>query len=260
MMLPLLLPALAAAGGWCPRFHTIANHYDPSGPILVDGLWHVFPDGCCTSSNALGCWCHYTSPDLLRWTAQAPLSQVGNGDTGSISITSSGGPAIALFPALVPGQHQRIEDGFLRQSSLGGGLSPNVTWSPPVHVAKRPPQLDAGFRDPARALLLDGSWYVGVGSGFGAGDNNTSPSKGVGCLAWMKASNASLSAFEYAGCLLEVNSTTGSIDGKTVSWREGDQHCAFFECPDIFPLGDGDKYVGEWSRSLCVSFFRSLKD
>ena len=151
-------------------------------------------------------------------------------------------------------------DGFLRQSSLGGGLSPNVTWSPPVHVAKRPPQLDAGFRDPARALLLDGSWYVGVGSGFGAGDNNTSPSKGVGCLAWMKASNASLSAFEYAGCLLEVNSTTGSIDGKTVSWREGDQHCAFFECPDIFPLGDGDKYVGEWSRSLCVSFFRSLKD
>ena len=61
MMLPLLLPALAAAGGWCPRFHAIANHYDPSGPILVDGLWHVFPDGCCTSSNALGCWCHYTS-------------------------------------------------------------------------------------------------------------------------------------------------------------------------------------------------------
>ena len=123
----------------------------------------------------------------------------------------------------MPGQHQRIEDGFLRQSSIGT-LSANVTWTPPVHVATRPPELDAGFRDPARALLLNGSWFVGVGSGFGAGDNSTSPSKGTGCLAWMKASNASLSSFEYKGCLLEVNSTTGSIDGKTVAWHEGSQH------------------------------------
>eukprot|EP01046_Picozoa_sp_COSAG06_P035046 COSAG06_NODE_3724_length_4973_cov_1.744973_1_plen_47_part_10 len=27
--------AAAAAGGWCPKIHTIANHYDPSGPIFV---------------------------------------------------------------------------------------------------------------------------------------------------------------------------------------------------------------------------------
>ena len=37
-----------ASGGptlWCPMFHNITGHYDPSGPILIDGTWHVFPDG-----------------------------------------------------------------------------------------------------------------------------------------------------------------------------------------------------------------------
>jgi len=30
---------------WCPRYHTIFGHYDPSGPIFLDDTWHVFPDG-----------------------------------------------------------------------------------------------------------------------------------------------------------------------------------------------------------------------
>ena len=39
---------------WCPSFHTIKNHYDPSGPIFDDksGLWHLFPDGCAPDGNS----------------------------------------------------------------------------------------------------------------------------------------------------------------------------------------------------------------
>jgi hypothetical protein len=36
-------PAFESNGGsslWCPHFHGILGHYDPSGPILVDGTWH----------------------------------------------------------------------------------------------------------------------------------------------------------------------------------------------------------------------------
>ena len=56
----------AVGGAWCPRYHTISGHYDPSGPIYHGGLWHVFPDG-----GASGKWSHYSSTDLLRWTKQS---------------------------------------------------------------------------------------------------------------------------------------------------------------------------------------------
>lgn len=114
----------AAPGRWCPQFHTISNHYDPSGPLFDDasGLWHLFPDGCAPdgNSNARGNWCHYTSPDLIQWTAQDPLGPhwVGNGDTGSVSVTQEGGVAIALFPALVVGQHQKFQSVFCARPLL----------------------------------------------------------------------------------------------------------------------------------------------
>ena len=31
--------ARADPNTWCPRFHTIFGHYDPSGPIEIDGVW-----------------------------------------------------------------------------------------------------------------------------------------------------------------------------------------------------------------------------
>ena len=47
--------------------------------------------------------------------------------------------------------------------------------------------------------------YVGAGSGFGGSrpksNNNTGlPSSGTGCLAWFRAHDATLSAFDYVGC------------------------------------------------------------
>ena len=137
-MLFLLAAAVATAvataaapdGSWCPRFHGISGHYDPSGPILKDGVWHVFPDG-----GAKG-WSHFTSTDLLRWTLQEPAPVVGNGDTGSVSVAASGVGAIALYPALSaapPGY------GLYRQeASAPGGLSPTVQWGAPTFVAKKP--------------------------------------------------------------------------------------------------------------------------
>ena len=238
---------------WCPAFHTIKNHYDPSGPIYDDEsrLWHIFPDGCAPdgNSNANGNWCHYTSPDLISWSIQDPLGPhwVGNGATGSISVTEQNGAAIAIFPALVVGQHQKFQNGLLRQVAAGG-LGPNMSWGKPVQVASRPKALGLGLRDPTRAIELNGRFYVGVGSGFG-GDNptkfkfKTSPSHGTGCLAWMQASNSSLLAFQYAGCLLTRITTLGSIGGSGVAWSPRASGSPF-ECPNIFPIGTtGNRFM-----------------
>jgi hypothetical protein len=45
------LAAQASGVSWCPSYHQIIGHYDPSGPILVDGVWHVFPDGATAPGN-----------------------------------------------------------------------------------------------------------------------------------------------------------------------------------------------------------------
>jgi hypothetical protein len=50
----------AAGGSWCPRFHTISNLYDPSGPLYdeTSAPWHLFPDGCAPSRNSNANGCH----------------------------------------------------------------------------------------------------------------------------------------------------------------------------------------------------------
>ena len=87
--------------------------------------------------------------------------------------------------------------------------------------------------------MSDGFFYVGVGSGYGGENNSTGlPGSGTGCLAWFRASSSNLSAFEYVGCLMTNNHTTGHIDPATVAWQDDDRVAAFVECPDVFPLGD----------------------
>ena len=48
LLLLVALPSLAHANDdaghpsdlWCPRYHQIQGHYDPSGPIMMaDGTW-----------------------------------------------------------------------------------------------------------------------------------------------------------------------------------------------------------------------------
>ena len=195
----------------------------------MDGVWHVFPDGATKPGKG---WSHFASPDLLRWEPQVD-SVVAGSDTGSVSTTPSG--TFALYPDTVNGT-RGVQLQVLQQPTLGL----NATWGTPTTSIPKPASLGVGFRDPARALRMeDGSFYVGVGSGFGGENNKSSlPGSGTGCLAWFKARSDALEAFDYVGCLLENNHTTGHIDPATVSWQDDDKVAAFFECPDVFPLGD----------------------
>ena len=237
---------------WCPRFHGIQGHYDPSGPILVDGIWHIFPDGSGVPLPRGG-WSHFMSTDLLRWTEQSH-STLADRDTGSVSITD-GKEVVVLYPGCHPagapgcpgatgGNVTRV---LKRQTAVGNTLSLDVKWSAPTVAVDKPASLGKGMRDPARALRMpDGHWYIGAGSGFGGTGPNANtktgiPDSGTGCLAWFRAKDASLSSLEYVGCLLENNHTTGHIDPVTVAWNSTDMVAAFVECPDVFPLGD--KYV-----------------
>ena len=199
-----------------------------------------------------GGWCHLTSKDLLRWTAQNETAAHGNplanGDTGSISFTEKG--AVALFPTT------QGPLGLMRQvPSGGGGLSAGVTWTNATKVfAATFDGARAGFRDPARAVKMsDGSYYVAVGAGVGK----------EGCIAWLKAADASLSSFSFTGCLLSTNHTTGHMESHHYGWDPRDQTVTFIECPDgtcssalcvfsrqaprsccaVFPLGAADTYV-----------------
>jgi hypothetical protein len=89
LLLVLAARCVAAAAPspslWCPLYHNITGHYvrrrmcpsfvaltcadwlithdavpqDPSGPIFVDGVWHVFPDG--NGKGGGKGWSHFMS-------------------------------------------------------------------------------------------------------------------------------------------------------------------------------------------------------
>ena len=217
------------------RYHTIKDHYDPSGPSYEPATktWHVFPDdaGGIGDPDAV-CntgWCHLTSKDLIRWTVQnetaAGSFPLANGDTGSISFTENG--TIALFPTT------KGPFGLMRQVPSGGSLAPSMTWTNASLVYSATfDGARAGFRDPARALkMADGSYYVAVGAGVGK----------EGCIAWLRASDASLTSFEFVGCLLSTNHTHGHMETHHYGWDPKDLKVSFIECPDVFKLGS--KYV-----------------
>lgn len=160
LLLPLSVAALSAslASDWCPLYHTIKSHYDPSGIVRANGVWHVFPD---TAGNDLddpqrrcgpggGSWCHYYSTDLLRWTMQNETGQLADGDTGSMSVDGSGN-LVALFPTT------KGPLGLMRQEPVGGKLSASTVWKNATSVFQAPRVFRAGFRDPSRALKLPDS-------------------------------------------------------------------------------------------------------
>ena len=219
---------------YCPRFHQILGHYDPSGPILIDGVWHVFPDGGGTN----GAWSHFTSTDLLRWSEHA--SNAGGHDTGSVSYDPISGRGVVLFPD----GHGHLLRQVPAAQGASGRIDPAVNWTKPecVYTNNRSlTGLGVGFRDPARALLMgDGSYYVAVGSGFGGDNDNTGlPANGTGCMAFLRANSSAVENLTFVGCLLTNNRTTGHINPSTIAWNSTDLPAAFMECPDVFPLDLG---------------------
>jgi sucrose-6-phosphate hydrolase SacC (GH32 family) len=231
-------------------------------------LWHVFPVRSGLNPNFdHGCnnaWCHNISADLLRWRPQHPLPLIGGlagsslpGNGGSLSVTEAG--VVALWGGQTIDESSQFAReigwyGLQRQVPVGP-FGADARWGAArrAGVSGRAPA-GAGLRMgqfPARALRLDGDWYVPVSCGIG-GSHTKLGGHGSGCIAWMKASNGTLSNFTYAGRLLEVNHTTGHIDGAdggTVTWREQDKPVAYVECPDVFPLAG--KFVV--LASLCTN-------
>lgn len=214
---PSVCPAPVPPGAqFCPKYHTLQgpNLYDPSGPLQTpDGVWHVWEDD--------GSWAHYTSRDLLRWTAVQPPAGFG-GLTGSTSPTPSG--VYAFYP----------------EGSQGGVMSavardaPQLTqWSPRGQAFAAPSFTGTNFRDPARAFEWAGAWYVGVGC------NNNSHSADL-CL--FRAADDTLAQFEFAGSMFTAHATHGQMNSDIV-WVNQSVPATMMECPDIFPLGSNDTWM-----------------
>ena len=234
----LLLGLLATPihSSYCPTsFHSINGVYDPIGPILIDDTWHVFPD---TFENH---WAHFTSKDLLHWEKQTEIPDplLANGDTGSISVTPGG--LFAHYPNLqAPFGINLQTPTDTTPTDLNNWSNSTSTFADPKSIG-----LGIGFRDPHRAIKLpDDNWYMGVGTGYGGTNPETQlPTSGTGCLAWMRATDESLSELTFQGCLLENNVTSGHINPGTLEYVEESEDVAFFECPDVFPLGDDKSFV-----------------
>ena len=73
-------PAPPVSKDACSKYHASGSDftYDPSGPLLIDGTWHIFPDS--------GGWSHCTTKDLLHYNCSHPKTGF-DGDTGAITVT-----------------------------------------------------------------------------------------------------------------------------------------------------------------------------
>ncbi len=210
---------------WCPALHTIQGN-DPSGPVLVAGEWHVF-----VTCDAGPSWGHYSSKDLVHWTAQPPTNW--DSATGSVAPITEDGAAgfVAFWPnTTTPFPCCDIEAATTTNRSLQGWRRTGLAIPRPTDLS-----LHQGFRDPHRPVKLAGKWRMGVGSGSGA--DNTTPL--AGRIRWFTATDDTLSQWTDSGTFFEVNTTVaGYVDASAgVVWNESwrrplDQ----IECPDVFVL------------------------
>ena len=181
--------------------------YDPSGPLLDDsGRWHLWEDQ--------GGWSSWTSRDLMHWDGTLRSSTHFGGLTGSVSYTRSG--IFAFWPGRNAEGVSAIESAVCEDCTSGGAWQ-NWThrgFAPGLVVPKR--EAAGSFRDPARAFLYQGSWYVGVGCGQSVHD----PANGGGAVCLFRATNDSLAEFTDVGSLYRTNHSTGSF-GRTFAFSTG---------------------------------------
>ena len=227
-------PSPPARGYFCPRYHPIGGNElnDPSGPMLDNsGLWHLYEDE--------GGWSKFTSRDLVHWNGSLHSSTHFNGLTGSVSSTPSG--IYAFWPGRNKLGVSAIESAVCEDCTSGGAWS---NWShrgfaPGLVVPQR--EAAGSFRDPARAFLFEGDWYIGVGCGQSVHD----PENGGGAVCLFKAKDDTLAEFTDMGPLFRTNHSYGSFGKQTVAYNRS-QNVSFnmIECPDIFQLGGAtDKWV-----------------
>ncbi|MBX3193818.1 MAG: glycoside hydrolase family 32 protein [Microbacteriaceae bacterium] len=142
---------------------------DPNGPILVDGVYHLFfqhnPDAAVWSRPA---WGHASSTDLVHWThhpnAIEPAAGTPDEDgcfSGSVVLSDDG-------PVMIYTGVRGQGSGRIETTCLAFGDPSLQTWTRypgnPVLVPGEGVGAD-GFRDPFVWRERDGSWHQLVGAG-----------------------------------------------------------------------------------------------
>lgn len=194
---------------------------DPNGLIQYRGEYHVFyqhdPYG---PQQGPMHWGHAKSRDLIRWehlpVALAPsetydwVAEGIGGGCWSGSAVDDDGLFTLIYTGHVDGR--RPEEVQCLATSTDGIRFEKAAFNP---VIEGPPEPDGfGFRDP-KVWKRGDCWYMVVGFGKG----------GFGKALFYRSFN--LREWEYVGPAAESDGTMGDM----------------WECPDLFPLGEGNRHV-----------------
>nr|QEP49748.1 exolevanase [Gluconacetobacter diazotrophicus]QEP49749.1 exolevanase [Gluconacetobacter diazotrophicus] len=175
LLFPLGAPHAADTPQWRPVLHFSPATYwmnDPNGPILLDGVYHLFyqyAPGSMTWGHPS--WGHATSTDLLHWTehgvaiAATPGEEIFSGSLVPDPLNRSGlgstdAPPLLAFHTSVFHDNPAHPDGTQAQSvsvSHDGGF----TWRPYAHNPILTLDPDSRqFRDPSVFWYQDGGCWI----------------------------------------------------------------------------------------------------
>lgn len=193
---------------------------DPNGLIYFNQEYHVFYQHYPYESKwGPMHWGHAKSKDLLNWehlpVALAPSENYDAGESGgygcwSGSAVDDNGVLTLIYTGHVDG---RTPTEVQCIATSTDGVAFNKAAYNPV-IAGAPEEGGFGFRDP-KVWQHDGIWYMVIGYG----------KDGLGKALLYKSSD--LRNWSYIGVAAESDGTMGDM----------------WECPDLFPLGNGDDHV-----------------
>jgi len=160
---------------WRPALHyTPLAHWmnDPNGPILLDGIWHLFyqynPNGMIWGHSS---WGHATSRDLLHWQEEGvaiPFSAGRDIFSGSVILDKSNrsglgqtgvAPLIALYTTVFSDDPLHPEG--TQAQSLSYSLDHGQSWQSSAHNPVLTLNPDSKqFRDPSVVWYAPGKYWV----------------------------------------------------------------------------------------------------
>ena len=161
---------------WRPLLHYAPTRNwmnDPNGPILIDGVYHLFYQHN-PVEPVMGyiSWGHATSRDLLHWQEEpialpsTPQEQIYSGtviydrDNRSGLGTVENPPLLALYTSVFRDMPGEQEDGT-QAVSVSVSLDRGATWTRYAHnpvLTLDPPSQN--FRDPALCWYEEGRYWV----------------------------------------------------------------------------------------------------
>jgi beta-fructofuranosidase len=193
---------------------------DPNGLIYWKEEYHVFYQHYPYEPKwGPMHWGHAKSKDLVSWEhlpiALAPSEAYDSGETGGIgcwsgSAVDDNGILTLIYTGHVDG---RTPTEVQCMATSEDGITFSKSLCNPV-IAGAPEYGGIGFRDP-KVWLHEGKWYMVIGYG----------KDGLGKTVMYTSSD--LLSWGYLGVAAESDGTMGDM----------------WECPDLFPLGDGDEHV-----------------